>query len=88
MATEQAWDDFDALRNSLDFLSAEFGSTLRPAFDKLSDDYTEITADPDRTAAAVVVADIHYYWTAAKLLEMITKYLALRDYLVANGFII
>ena len=88
MATEQAWDDFEALKGSLEFISAQLNATLRPAFTKLNDDYTDIVSDPARVAAAAEVANLHYLWTAATIQAEISRALALRDYLIANNFIV
>ena len=87
MANEQAWKDFRALTAPLDFLDALLNTAVKTTLLNLDADYQEITGDEARVVAAVAIADTHYKWTSAEALAAITKYLSLRDYLVAQGFI-
>ena len=88
MATQQAWEDFEKLSGPLEYLSGMVGEGLKAVFAKLDSDYQEIIADQNRVIAAAAVADTHYKWTSAEILSSIARFLALRDYLIAQGFII
>ncbi len=87
MANEQAWEDFKVLTEALEYLEGMIGEGLNAVFTKLEGDYNEILADEPRLLAAAQIADAHYKWTSAAIVEAATKYLSLRDYLIAQGFI-
>ncbi|MCK7475654.1 MAG: hypothetical protein MZV49_24230 [Rhodopseudomonas palustris] len=69
MATQQAWDDFEALKSKVGYIEGEL-SGVEDAIGKLETLVNAISADPTRTAEAVALADQHPHWTSAHILNL------------------
>lgn len=88
MASQQAWDDFDSTRRLTAVLASEMAGPLKGNLNDLNTLFTAIAADQARTAAVVALADSHPTETAAYLSEEVGKFLALRAWLIASGYIL
>jgi hypothetical protein len=87
MASEQAWSDFERIRARLQYLGeAEASNSLKDGINTLESIVNEIIVDPVRTAELSALADTHCHCTSAHMMATYQKLIALRDYLVANGF--
>jgi hypothetical protein len=86
MATQQAWDDFLGLTSQVKGLDTDTGGAIRGKLLSLKALFEAIAADPERTAAAIALADQHPVYTSAKLTADVGRYLALHDWLSANGY--
>ena len=87
MASQQAWDDFDSVRRLTAVLSSEIGGPLKANLNDLNTLFATIAADPTRTVEVSALADSHPTETAVHLAEEAGKFLALRAWLIANGYI-
>jgi hypothetical protein len=88
MASQQAWDDFDSVRRLVDVVNAQKNGPLRGSLHELNTLFTAIAADPARAAEVSALADSHPTETAAHLAEEAGKLLAMRAWLIANGYIL
>lgn len=84
MATQQAWDDFKIVKSVLEQSLAE-ASAIKDLATRLESIMGDLEADPPRLAAAAALADTHYKWTAAAIVEAYNKLLALRTHLINQG---
>ena len=87
MASQQAWDDFESVKRLVAVLGSEIAGILRVSLNDLNTLFTAIAADPARAAAVSSLADSHPVETAAHLAEEVGKLLALRAWMIANGYI-
>lgn len=86
MATQQAWDDWNALKSQIQFIEGELTNCIKDAVNKLELQVNTITADPTRTAEAAALADTHPHWTTAHILDLYNRMLAVRAAIIAQGF--
>lgn len=85
MATQQAWDDFNALKSSIQFIEGECSNCVKDTTNKLEVLINTIVADPARAAEVIALADQHPHWTSTHLLELYNKFLAIRATIIAQG---
>jgi len=86
MATQQAWDDFSAVKSQVTYIEGELSVCIKDAVHKLQVLVEAIVADQARAAAVAALADQHPTHTTAYLLDKYAKILAVRDALVGQGF--
>jgi len=85
MASQQAWDDFCALKASEDCLEGEL-ARAKDDIGKLEALVGAIVADPARAAEAVALADQHPEWTSAHVLDVYNRLLVVRTAISGQGF--
>lgn len=88
MASQQAWDDFDSARRIVAVLNSQIAGSFKGYLNELNSLFTAIAADPARSAEVVSLADSHPVQNSAYLSEATGKFLALRAWLIANGYIL
>lgn len=86
MATQQAWDDVLLLAGLIQSLDNEVGEAVHGKLLSLKAVFEAIIADPTRTANAVALADEHPVYNSAKIIADVGKFMALHDWLTANGY--
>lgn len=92
MASQQTWDDFEGIRNQVAVINCELAGSLRGYLEELYNLYSAIIVDPARLAEVVALADAHPVFNSAYLAEQAAeqagKLIALRSWLIANGYIL
>jgi hypothetical protein len=88
MASQQAWNDFEGIKSRIAVINSELAGSLRGCLEELYDLYSAITADPARLAEAVALADTNPVYNSTYLSEQAGKLIALRSWLIANGYIL
>jgi hypothetical protein len=88
MASQQAWDDFESVKRIIAVLNSQIAGSFKGYLDELNSLFTAISADPARSAEVIALADSHPVLNSAYLSEGAGKFLALRAWLIANGYIL
>lgn len=86
MASQQAWDDFCALKAQVGYIDGELSNTVKDSINKLEALIAVIVADGPRAAEVVALADTHPVWTSTYILDLYNKMLAVRTAIIAQGF--
>lgn len=86
MATQQAWDDFCALKAQVGYAEGELSNVVKDSIDKLEVLVSGLVADPARAASVIALADQHPHWTSAHIFEVYNKLLTVRTAIIAQGF--
>ena len=84
MADQQAWDDFKVATSIVEQAGAE-AAAMKDLTNRLEALVVTLDNDQPRLAALAALADTHHKWTAAALLDMYNKLLAVRAYLISQG---
>lgn len=86
MASQQAWDDFNALKSSAGYLEGELSGVVKDSINKMETLIGVVVVDAPRAAEVVALADTHPVWTSAHILDVYNRLLAVRAALIAQGF--
>jgi hypothetical protein len=86
MATQQAWDDFCALKSQVGFIDGELTNCVKDSISKLEVLVAAIVADPVRAAEAIALADQHPTWTSAHILDLFGRMQTVKAAIIAQGF--
>uniref|UniRef100_A0A6M3IZK5 Uncharacterized protein n=1 Tax=viral metagenome TaxID=1070528 RepID=A0A6M3IZK5_9ZZZZ len=87
MATQQAWDDFEALKLIIQVTNIEIDGTLKAYLDTANQLKADIVDDPERAATVAPIANAHPIYTPVYISTGINKLVVLRTFMINNGYI-
>lgn len=88
MISQQAWDDFESVKRIIAVLNSQIAGSFKGYLEELNSLFTAIATDPARLAEVTSLADSHPVLNSVYLSEAAGKFLALRAWLIANGYIL